>query len=207
MTLKPNAQMTGLILAGGQSQRMGKDKALLQLAGQSLIEIVESRLASQVSTVIISTNNPESLRPLTDSPLLSDPHLDRQLTEYSGPLAGILAGLVWLREQAPESQWLLSVAVDTPQFPVSLADDLLAQAKSEQSKLVCAASDHKLHPTCALWHRDLLDPLQRYLLAGERRLMAFHRLVDGGQVSYPAQPSDPFLNLNTPEDLMRLAKQ
>ncbi len=165
--------MTGLILAGGRSQRMGQDKALITLQGRTLLQRSEARLAPQVSSLLISSNSPQTLQAFTHSPIIEDNHLEAQLPPFSGPLSGVLSALLWMQQFQPDQQWLLSVAVDTPQFPLSLADDLLTKANTEHLKLVCAASADKLHPTCALWHIDLLAPLSAYLRAGERRLMRF----------------------------------
>jgi len=201
------AAITGLILAGGRSQRMGQDKALIKLKGRSLLLWSEARLASQVDSLLISSNHPQALQALTHSPIIADDSLSQQLPPFSGPLAGVLSALLWMQQFQPQQQWLLSVAVDTPQFPLSLADDLFKLANLEARKLVCAASADKLHPTCALWHTDLVAPLRDYLLAGERRLMRFHKAHDGGCVSYSTSPYDPFFNLNTTADIDQLEQE
>jgi len=185
---------------------MGQDKALITLEGRSLLQLSEARLTPQVSSLVISSNHPQALHALTSSPIIEDSQLEQQLPLFSGPLAGVLSALLWMQQFHPRKQWLLSVAVDTPQFPLSLADDLFKQACTEKRKLVCAASADKLHPTCALWHTDLLAPLSAYLCAGERRLMRFHEAHNGGCVRYPTHPSDPFINLNTRADIERLER-
>jgi len=199
--------ITGLILAGGRSQRMGQDKALIKLKGRSLLQWSETRLAPQVDSLLISSNRPQALQAITHSPIIADDFLNLQLPPFSGPLAGILGALLWMQQFQPQQQWLLSVAVDTPQFPPSLADDLFKLASIESRKLVCAASADKLHPTCALWHTDLVVPLRDYLRAGERRLMGFHKAHEGGCVSYSTSPYDPFFNLNTAADLDQLERE
>lgn len=199
--------ITGLILAGGRSQRMGQDKALITLAGKPLLQWSETRLAPQVSSLVISSNQPLTLETHTRSTIIQDNTLKQQLPPYSGPLAGILSALLWMQQIQPNTQWLLSVAVDTPQFPPSLADDLFKKASADNQKLVCAASAGKLHPTCALWHTDLIEPLSTYLLAGERRLMRFHKAQNGGSVSYSTSPRDPFFNLNTEADIVQLESE
>lgn len=205
MPLKSDYPITGLILAGGQSRRMGADKALLTLAnGQALLEQTAQRLKPQVTSLLISSNNPahtiSDIHSLSDTP---------KVPPHSGPLAGILTALHYLHQpqsnQPTTPQWLLTVAVDTPLFPKTLAQDLLQHAQTEQCPLVCAASKDKLHPTCALWHTSLCDKLERYLTAGERRLMGFHQQAKGQHHSYSTSPHDPFFNCNTPEDFQQLA--
>ena len=87
-------EVGSVILAGGKASRMGgADKALLPLAGKPLLTHAIARLAPQVSTMIISANGELSrfasfgLRVIADS-----------LGEYTGPLAGLLAGLEWHAE-------------------------------------------------------------------------------------------------------------
>ena len=197
------ATITGVLLAGGRSQRMGVDKACINIDGQTLLQRCKQRLAAQVEQVLISSNDPDSIARLTDASILSDDNLNGQLNDYSGPLVGILTALLWLKRNQPEQQWLLSVAVDTPLFPHTLANDLLLCAKNQQRLLVCASSNQKQHPTCALWHTALIKPLTDYLLAGERRLMRFHSKHNAGFVDYAGAPYDPFLNLNTAGNLVQ----
>jgi molybdopterin-guanine dinucleotide biosynthesis protein A len=185
---------------------MGRDKALLPWEGQTLLEYTEQRLKPMVSTLVVSSNQIEQLSMLTSSPILPDEHLDQQLSAYSGPLHGVLTGLMWMQTHTPECEWLLSVAVDTPSFPLTLGDDLLATATNQNLRLVCAASKDKLHPTCALWHSSLRQSLADYLLRGERRLMTFHEQMKGGHVSYGTAPQDPFFNINTEDDLEQLKR-
>lgn len=183
--------VTGLILAGGQSRRMGSNKALLPLHGRPLIARAIERLQVQVAQLVISTNVPLPV--------------DRTLTQVAdsltdvGPLGGILAGMQWLQQHSAH-EWLLSVAVDTPFFPHDVCHQLW-QARQPGEVIVSACSGGKIHPTFSLWHISLAGDLARYLQTEQqRRVLGFIARHLHRQVDFRIGDADPFCNLNTPED-------
>ena len=188
------AEVAGLVLAGGRSSRMGQDKALLALAGRPLIEHVLDRLAPQVGYVAVSWNGEAAALAHLGLPLLEDGSPDRP-----GPLAGVLAGLDWAAGQGAD--WLATVPVDTPFVPRDLVARLVAAAVPGGGP-VLAASDSGLHPTAALWPVRLREDLRLALDQGQRRVAGW--ALDQGAVTVPFTSEgghDPFVNLNTPEDL------
>lgn len=186
-----SAPITGLILAGGQSRRMGRNKALLPLHGRPLIAHAIERLQPQVTQLLISTNTPLPVRP--DLPQVADMLAD------TGPLGGVLAGLQWL-QQYPGREWLLTVAVDTPFFPADLCRRLW-QARQPGDVIISACSGGRTHPVFALWHSSVTADLTRYLQAEQqRRVLGFMARHTHRHVDFVIGDSDPFCNLNTPED-------
>jgi molybdopterin-guanine dinucleotide biosynthesis protein A len=186
----------GLILAGGRSSRMGTEKAMLDLGGQPLLSHVARRLAPQVS--LVRLNAPPGFPIPLALPMLPD-----TMAGQLGPLAGVLAGLSNLE---PGETHLLTVPCDSPFFPLDLAARLQAQADEEES-IVVAASDGRLHPVFCLWPSAIAEDLQNWLAnPNNRRIQAFLRrhpmlTVDFPMIETPQGPIDPFLNINTPEDL------
>lgn len=176
----------GVILAGGSGRRMGgADKALLPLAGQPLLAHVQARLEPQVERLAVSANGDPARLSFAGLPVLSD-------AQSQGPLSGVLAALDW----AEGADAVVSVSVDTPFLPGDLVPQLWLAG---DGGLAVAQSAGRLHPTCALWPRALRDPLRAYLAAGHAKVMGF---CEGAAVAaFPVQGLDPFLNLNTPEDL------
>ena len=109
-----------VILAGGQANRMGGgDKGRLMLGEQSLIERVIERISPQVDAVVLNANGDPSRFDDLGLPVVAD-----SIPDYPGPLAGVLAGMDWAAEQGHD--WLISVAADTPSFPLDLAERLAA---------------------------------------------------------------------------------
>lgn len=186
---------TGLILAGGQSRRMGRNKALLPLHGRPLIEHAIARLQPQVAQLLVSTNAPLPLA--GELPQLAD------TLEDAGPLAGILTGLRWLQQHG-SGEWLLSVAVDTPFFPEDLAQQLW-QARGPKDVIISAASGDRPHPVCSLWHLSVKEDLVGYLQTErQRRVLAFLARHPHRRVNFAIEERDPFSNFNTPQDWQQL---
>lgn len=185
--------VAGLVLAGGRSSRMGQDKALLALAGRPLIAHVLDRLMPQVGCVAVSFNGDAAALAHLGLPLLQDGAPDRP-----GPLAGVLAGLDWAAGIGAD--WLATVPVDTPFVPRDLVARLAAAAVPGGGP-VLAASDSGLHPTAALWPVRLREDLRLALDQGQRRVAGWALDQGAVTVQFSSGGTDPFVNLNTPEDL------
>ena len=184
----------GLILAGGQARRMGGgDKPLLRLGGRTLLERVVERLGPQCGAgLALSANGDPARFAGFPGPVLPDP-----LPDQPGPLAGILAGLDYAVSQGVAR--VVSVSGDAPFLPEDLVAGL--QAVASEDGIALAASGARQHYTIAFWPTTLRDDLRDYLGRGERRVGAFIARHGAAVASWPAEPLDPFLNVNTPEDL------
>lgn len=193
----------GLVLAGGRSSRMGTDKATLALGQRTILSHVIRRLQPQVSDV--SINAAHLMTGFESLPLVAD-----TLSGQLGPLAGILGGMRHYGEKASAAGHFLTVPCDSPFLPLDLADGLL-KADSEAETIVVATSIGRSHPVFALWPLALADDLEAWLADdGNRRITAFlsrHRtvMVDFPTVETEAGTLDPFLNINTPDDLAHAA--
>ncbi len=200
MQVAARDKVAGLVLAGGRARRMGgRHKAFLELGGRPLMAHVLDRLRPQVGRVAISANAERERLLMFADTVLADP-----VPGFAGPLAGVLAGLEWLREEHPATPWLLTVAVDTPFFPTTLAADLLTAAEREGAAVAVAASGGRMHPVCGLWSANLAEMLREALVEeGLRKVDAFVTRLSVARVSYHDAVVDPFFNLNSPEDLVR----
>lgn len=195
--------IAGVILAGGLSRRMGgADKSLLALDGIPLVAHARNRLAPQVARIVVSANGVLSRFAPFCLPVIAD-----TVAGHAGPLAGIHAAIGWASENLPGATHVLSVAADTPFFPVDLAQRLGEAAKSPL-ELAVAASGGRVHPVFGLWPLALEQELFEWLAAGNRKVMDFvarHRgqEVDFSPLQSEGETVDPFFNINTPEDLER----
>ncbi len=192
--------VAGLVLAGGRGRRMGgRHKAFLELGGETLVARVARRLRRQVRHVAISANERQDELRAFGEVVLED-----TIPGFAGPLAGVLAGLEWLRGAHPDIAWLLTVAVDTPFFPHDLARRLLLAAQKANAEVALAADERRRHPVFALWHVGLADDLRRALVQENVRKVAlflsWRRAVD---VVFPSTKGgmEPFFNINTADDL------
>ena len=201
----------GVILAGGLATRMGGgDKGLLTLGGQSLLSHVIDRLDPQVAGLALNANGDPARFSDLGLPILPD-----TVEGFAGPLAGVLAGLDWAADQGAES--IVTAAADTPFFPRDLALRLQQAAEGQTHPLVLATTprtgDEALksgggkrvnrHPTFGLWPVVLRDDLRAALNDGLRKVVLWTDKHDGHEALFPADPFDPFFNVNTPEDLKR----
>jgi molybdenum cofactor guanylyltransferase len=189
--------IVGLLLAGGQSRRMGGgDKALRMLGGVSLLERVIERLQPQVDSLVLNANGDPGRFERFGLPVVAD-----SVPGFAGPLAGVLAGLDWTAAHYPGYRFVASVATDAPFLPRDLVARLIEAVKQSGSDLACAASDGRAHPVFGLWPVELREDLRRAVVEeGIRKVdqwTARHRLTT---VSFPVGPVDPFFNANRPED-------
>ncbi|MFK8251542.1 molybdenum cofactor guanylyltransferase MobA [Ancylobacter terrae] len=182
----------GLILAGGLGRRLGGvDKALVAVGGRTVLERVTARLVPQVAALALNANG-DPARFGDALPVMPDPLPDRP-----GPLAGVLAGLDEIARRGGD--WLLTVPADCPFLPVDLVSRLHAQRADHP--IACAVSAGRHHPVIALWPARLRGPLRAALEGGERRVGVWAGEQGSARVAWPATPYDPFLNINTAEDL------
>lgn len=189
-----NKNITGGILAGGQATRMGgADKGLQILHGQPLYLHIAQKLATQVDSILISANR--NLEQYRQSPYLV---VTDETTDFSGPLAGMLA----LLKQA-QTPWVAFVPCDVPYFPVDLVERLYTQ---KGAALAAYVNDgEREHPTLALLNRRIIPTLEAYLAQGDRKLMLFMKQINAFPVLFANQAS-AFVNLNTPEDIEKANK-
>jgi molybdenum cofactor guanylyltransferase len=186
------ARIAGCIVAGGQSLRMGIDKRFAHLGGKPLIAHAVERLTPQVDQLMINANDDDEGFAAFALPVRADP-----VADLPGPLAGILAGLLWAREIG--AGFLVTATADAPFFP----HDLVARfSAAGEHHIVCASSGDRLHPVFAMWALSLTDDLSRALREEQlRKVEDFVGRYRTRRVSWPALPYDPFFNINTPDDL------
>ncbi len=178
-----------LILAGGRGSRMGGlDKGLQRLDGRPLVTHVIERLAPQADALLISANRHLDAYAALGHPVLADP----PGLEFAGPLAGMLAGL----QAIPDDAWLLTAPCDCPRLPLDLAERLLAMAEPHGLAFAQAAREH---PTHALLHARLREPLRAYLDAAGRAVLGWMRNQPHGIAHFDEEAA--FANLNHLSDL------
>jgi len=196
-SLGPPYPITGLILAGGASKRMGRPKARLMLDGQTILERVRAVMAPMVSRILVVTNRPSDYLDL-------DLEIVRDLAPGQGPLGGLATGLFYTR-----TDWALLLACDLPFVKPELIGYLARTAAKTP------AGARALIPHHAKGWEPLLAAYGRGCYATARELLSrpggsLLDLRDAG-VRVKAVEEDTlrsldpeltsFINLNTPEDL------
>ena len=194
--------VVGVILAGGQSQRMGGgDKCLRLLGGRPLLAHVIERMQPQVDRLVLNANGDAARFAAFGLPVVAD-----GVPDFAGPLAGILAGMEWAAAHLPESHYIATAPGDGPFLPRDLVQHLAAQLIAEDAELAVAASAGQPYPVVGLWPVRLRDELRQALtVEHEHKVDAwtgrYRRVIAEFAPEVPGSPVDPFFNANTPEQL------
>ena len=147
------------VLAGGQSSRMGQDKALLTLQGTTLLALALQKLSTLAGSPPRIAGSRSDLSSFAQ--VLPDLH------PGCGPLSGIEAAL------AASSQPLnLFMPVDLPLLPAHFLAWMLARAQVTGALMTVPRVLGRPQPLCAIYHRQLLPPVTAALLAGHYKVMA-----------------------------------
>jgi len=195
MTIEPATY--GLVLAGGLARRMGGgDKGLIRIGRETILERALARLGPQCAGMVINANGDPARFAAFRLAVVAD-----DVEGFAGPLAGILAGLDWLAANAPAVDWLASVPGDCPFLPRNLVSQLHAARAAAGVPLACAKSGDWRHPVVGLWPVSLRADLRRAVVSeGLRKIEVWTARHGVALAEWPAEPIDPFFNVNTPED-------
>ncbi|WP_282609815.1 molybdenum cofactor guanylyltransferase MobA [Pelagibius sp. Alg239-R121] len=202
---KKPASVAGIILAGGQSRRMGGgDKCLRPLGGKAILSQIIERAESQARPLVLNANGDPARFASYGLPIAAD-----VIEGFAGPLAGILTGMDWVAAQAPEADWMASFASDAPFFPKDMVVRMLTATDEARASLACAESNGRSHPVFGLWSMSLREDLRKAVVEeGLRKVdlwTARHRLipVQFDLIETGQGPLDPFFNTNRPDDLVQ----
>jgi molybdopterin-guanine dinucleotide biosynthesis protein A len=190
-------EMTGVILAGGQSHRMGgRTKAFLPLGGRRFIEHLTELFCRLFGRVIIVASQPALF---ADLPVA----VARDLVPNQGPIMGLITGLFY----AP-TDWVLVSACDTPLLTKEMVG-LMVGAIDSKVKAVIPRSPAGFFPLSAAYHRGCLAQLRRVYDQGQRAIRPLFALVpvrylDQAEVARVDPEGLSLFNVNTPADLAGL---
>lgn len=194
-----HAEVSGYVLAGGKSSRMGRDKALLDFAGEPLALRAVSKLRMVCADVHILSSRVELE---AFAPLVSDVH------PGCGPLGGMEAALLHTSRE-----WCLFLAVDMPFVPAGFLSEWVQEIVADGVVRVAMFTVHGVpQPTLCMVHRELMPAVQRAMEGGEYKV--FPVLETGARelarttgrssetvLVNRAEVHDAwFANLNTPEE-------
>jgi len=183
-------QATLVVLAGGDSRRMGRPKALLPVGAVTLVEWVVARLGPGFAHLLVSAREAEQLPPSLRPRLVRDLHVG------AGPLAGVEAALA-----ASPHDTVLAVACDMPGVTSDLARRLAEAAAGGDVDAAVPRVGGRPEPACAAYRQSAAGPIAAALQEGRLRAAA---ALDEFRVHW-FDDEDPtlFANLNTPDDYRR----
>jgi len=196
----PQARIAAVVLAGGQSSRMGGgDKCLLPLGGQPMLAHVIDRIAPQVEALVLNANGDAARFASFGLPVVAD-----SVAGFAGPLAGVLAGMDWAAENG--FSHIVSVAADSPFFPPRLVAGLRFACEAAGQPMAMVHSPREgggyfRQPTFALYDVSDRENLRTALQAGLRKVIQWAEPLGCAPIVFHGFGADPFFNINTPEDL------
>lgn len=188
--------LVGVVLAGGVSRRMGRDKATLEIGGETLVARAARKLGEVVGEVVLADGGRDLLRGVAASVVDGPGH---------GPAAGVLGAAL-----ARPGRALLVLACDLPGVSVGLLRTLAVEAPA--AGLVIPRWRRGVEPLCARWGPGAVDALARRVAAGRLDLHGVAEepdlrvaTVEGTALEALGDPEVLLANVNTPADLEAVA--
>ncbi|MGW8958334.1 molybdenum cofactor guanylyltransferase [Paenibacillus sp. NPDC055715] len=203
--------VTGIIVAGGRSSRMGQDKALLEIQGVTMLERTAAALEQVTERVIVVTHDSQGYGPIG---LENVP----DIYPGRGPLSGIHAGL-----SASRTEWSIIVACDMPFVQPEVLHVLLAVTEKWTKLLgttkpagqaVISSVNGRIHPLLAVYHQSVLPSAEECLRSGRLRLTDWLNKLNvryATEEDLPGVSEDMWhkaaFNMNNPQDYQLAIEQ
>jgi len=183
-------EITGVVLAGGRSRRMGGvDKGLVCFHGKPMVQHVIQALQPEVGALLINTNRNADKYAALGYPVVAD------LVEgYLSPLAGMASGM-----SAATTPYVVTAPCDCPLVGTGLVRRLYQTVSEEQAQIGVVHDGERTHPVFALIQRDLLTDLLAFLESGERKIDRWYTRHRLAVVQFDDVPGW-FQNVNSPEE-------
>ncbi len=190
---------SAIILAGGDSKRMGRDKNLIKLDGALMIEVVTKKAACWFKEVVVVVNNPQKYHFLNIENVRVIQ--DKIPTNSKCSLRGIYAGLDEIN-----SEYGFVIAGDMPFIQNSLVLAMAEKAATRAWEVVIPKYNHHYEPLFALYHKNCLPNMRAQLLSGNYKIIDLLDRIKTLELSSEfCKQYDPqlwsFFNINTPEQL------
>jgi molybdopterin-guanine dinucleotide biosynthesis protein A len=185
---------TAIIMAGGESRRMGIDKSMLSIKGQSIIEVICEQLQGSFEEILISASQMDKFAFLGFK-VIPDKVPKR------GPLMGIASAL-----EASSNEYNFVVACDIPKINLSCINKMLTEAiESRVDIVVPVTGQEKYEPLFAIYHKSALETINKTLLSGKNKITDIFSMC---RVKYiEMNNKDWLINLNTIADYEEFQKK
>jgi len=185
-------KVSGIILCGGESRRMGQDKGLMSYRGAPMVSQVAKRFSGVQELLLNCNQNQVQYEALGFKTIQDQSYPDIQ--SGAGPLLGMLTAM----ELASED-WLLFSPCDTPDLPANYFEKM-TQVACDNMAFACVVFDgeRRQHLHCLL-HKKHKESLMMYLLSGKRRTGEWLKSIQPIEVDYSEQPN-AFININSMSD-------
>ena len=190
----------GVVLAGGKSQRFGRDKSQVKLQDKLLIDYILNEIISEYNEILIVAN--ENINYMHSKKI----SITKDFKNGLGPLGGVLTAMKWIKEKKREYKWIATFPTDTPFFTKKELNFFYENVSISKSKLFFIKNKNTRHNIFGLWSLDLIERLEADLLKGERKVEVWADSIGVKVVDIKNKTPDPFFNINTEEDLKKASK-
>ncbi len=185
----------GVILAGGKSKRIGRDKSTIKLGNKTLLEHTISKIKKNFSEILIISNNKE-LQFSKENIFLLEDCIKGQL----GPLVGVLTAMKWVEKYKKNYNWVGTFPCDTPFFNNQIVDELKRASLKSDKKLIFLKSGEKRHNIFGLWSMELKEILEKDINNNSRKVEEWADKIGSEIINIDAGKFNSFLNINTHAD-------
>ena len=186
-----------VVLAGGKSQRFGRDKSQVKLHNKLLIDYMLNVVVSEFNETLIVANDPIEFMQSNKISITED------FKKGLGPLGGILTAMKWIKEKNKKYKWISTFPTDTPFFTKEELKIFYKKISIDESKLFFIKNQNTRHNIFGFWSLDLMEKLEADLLKGERKVEVWADSIGVKIVNIDYKKPDPFFNINTKEDLKK----
>ena len=190
----------GVVLAGGKSQRFGRDKSQVKLKDKILIDYILTEIIDEFKETLVIANEPINFIQSKNISFTNDFKIGL------GPLGGVLTAMKWIKQNNKHYEWISTFPSDTPFFTKKELRYFYDNIKINESKLFFIKSKETRHNIFGLWSLELIDQLQTDILRGERKVEVWANSIGVSTVNIEYKEPDPFFNINTKEDLEKAIK-
>jgi len=185
-----------VVLAGGKSQRFGRDKSQVKLGDKILIDYILNEIKDIYKDILIVTNEPIKFLDLDNISLTSD------IQKGLGPLGGIFSAMRWVKDNKKDYKWISTFPIDTPFFKREHLNRFYKEIEMDKSNLFFMKSKNTRHNIFGLWSLELFEKLESALIRGDRKVELWANEIGVKTINFDHEKNkDPFFNINTEQDL------
>ena len=190
-----------VVLAGGKSQRFGRDKSQVKLGDKILIDYILTEIVDLYKDILIVTNEPIKFLDTSKISVTSD------IKKGLGPLGGVLSAMKWARDNKKDYKWISTFPIDTPFFKKDHLIKFYKEINLDKSNLFFMKSKNTRHNIFGLWSLELFEKLEFALDKGDRKVELWANEIGVKTIDFEYENNkDPFFNINTEEDLENAKK-
>ena len=185
-----------VVLAGGKSQRFGRDKSQVKLGDKILIDYILNEIKDIYKDILIVTNEPIKFLNLDNISLTSD------IQKGLGPLGGVFSAMRWAKDNKKDYKWISTFPIDTPFFKRKHLNRFYKEIEMDKSNLFFMKSKNTRHNIFGLWSLELFEKLDSALIRGDRKVELWANEIGVKTIDFDHEKNkDPFFNINTEQDL------